>query len=109
MHHRIEFLTLCQLFVCKTVDFISWIWYDIIVNKIKKINDKVKQVKVKVNFLDMNNVIGHKKENIKKIKDTYNVDVIVEADNSSKEGKSELIILQTYDEYLEQIRENIEL
>ena len=85
------------------------IWYDIIVNKIKKINDKVKQVKVKVNFLDMNNVIGHKKENIKKIKDTYNVDVIVEADNSIKEGKSELIILQTYDEYLEQIREKIEL
>lgn len=85
------------------------IWYDIIVNKIKKINDKVKEVKVKVNFADMNNVIGHKKENIKKIKETYNVDVIVEADNNIKEGKSELIIMQTYDEYIEQVREKIEI
>lgn len=85
------------------------IWYDSIVNKIKKINDKVKEVKVKVNFADMNNVIGHKKDNIKKIKEIYNVDVIVEADNSIKEGKSELIIMQTYDEYMEQVREKIEI
>ena len=85
------------------------IWYDIIVNKIKKINDKVKEVKVRVNFADMNNVIGHKKDNIKKIKDTYNVDVMVEADNSIKEGNSELVIIQTYDEYLERVREKIEI
>ena len=85
------------------------VWYDSIVDKIKKINDKVKEVKVKVNFADMNNVIGHKKSNIKKIKDTYDVDVIVEADNSIKEGRSELIIIQTYDEYMEQVREKIEI
>ena len=80
------------------------IWYDSIVDKIKKINMKVKEVKIKVNFADMNNVIGHKRANIKKIKDTYDVDVIVEADKTIKEGKSELIILQTYDEYMEQVR-----
>ncbi len=85
------------------------IWYDSIVDKIKKINMKVKEVKVKVNFADMNNVIGHKRENIKKIKNTYDVDVVVEADNTIKEGKSELIIIQTYDEYMEQVREKIDL
>ena len=85
------------------------IWYDSIVDKIKKINMKVKEVKVKVNFVDMNNVIGHKKSNIKKIKDTYDVDIVVEADNNIKEGKSELIIVQTYDEYMEQVREKIEI
>ena len=84
------------------------IWFDSIVDKIKKINDKVKEVKVKVNFVDMNNVIGHKRSNIKKIKDTYDVDVLVEADSKIKPGKSELIILQTYDEYMEQVREKIE-
>lgn len=83
------------------------VWYDSIVDKIKKINVKVKEVKIKVNFADMNNVIGHKKSNIKKIKDTYDVDVVVEADNNIKEGKSELIIVQTYDEYMEQVREKI--
>lgn len=85
------------------------IWYDSIVDKIKKINTKVKEVKVKVNFADMNNVIGHKKANIKNIKDTYDVDVIVEADNNIKIGKSQLIIVQTYDEYMEQVREKIEI
>lgn len=85
------------------------IWYDSMVDKIKKINMKVKEVKVKVNFADMNNVIGHKRENIKKIKEIYDVDVIVEADNHIKPGKSELVIVQTYDEYMEQVREKIEL
>ena len=85
------------------------IWYDSIVDKIKKVNDKVKEVKVKVNFADLNNVIGHKKSNIKKIKETYNVDVIVETDKNIKEGKSELIIIQTYDDYTEQVREKIEI
>ena len=85
------------------------IWYDIIVSKIKKINDKVKEVKVKVNFADLNNVIGHKKSNITQIKDIYDVDVIAEADNKIKKGKLELIILQTYDEYKEQVREKIEI
>lgn len=85
------------------------VWYDSITDKIKKINVKVKEVKIKVNFADMNNVIGHKKENIKKIKDIYDVDVMVEADNNIKQGKSELEIVQTYDEYLEQVREKIEL
>ena len=85
------------------------VWYDSISDKIKKINVKVKEVKIKVNFADMNNVIGHKKENIKKIKEIYDVDMIVEADNSIKQGRSELEIVQTYDEYMEQVREKIKL
>ena len=84
------------------------VWYDSIVDKIKRINDKVKEVKVKVNFADINNVIGHKRSNIKKIKETYDVDVLVEVDNAIKVGKSQLIIVQTYDEYMEQVREKIE-
>lgn len=85
------------------------IWYDSIVDKIKKINDKVKEVKLKVNFADINNAVGHKRANIKKLKETYDVDVIVEADSKIKKGKSELIIIQTYDEYKEQVREKIKI
>ena len=85
------------------------IWYDSIVEKIKKINVKVKEVKIKVNFANMNNVVGHKRSNITKIKEIYDVDVIVEADNNIKTGKSELIIMQTYDEYMEQVREKIDM
>lgn len=85
------------------------IWYDSIVDKIKKINVKVKEVKIKVNFANLNNVIGHKKSNIHKIKDFYDVDLIVEADNSIKIGDSKLEIIQTYDEYMEEVREKIKI
>ena len=51
-------------------------WYDAVVEKIKKLNVKVKEVEVTVNPIDANNVIGHKRENIKKLKDTYDVDLI---------------------------------
>lgn len=85
------------------------IWYDSIVDKIKKINVKVKEVKVKVNFANLNNVIGHKKSNVKKIKEFYDVDLIVEVDNSIKIGDSNLEIMQTYDEYMEQVREKIKI
>jgi len=44
----------------------SSLWYDAVVNKIKKLNVKVKEVLVEVNSIDVNNVIGHKKENVKK-------------------------------------------
>ena len=85
------------------------IWYESIVDKIKKINDKVKEVKIKVNFANINNVVGHKKSNIKKLKETYDVDVVVEADKNIKPGKSELVIIQTYDEYMEQVRDKIKI
>ena len=85
------------------------IWYDSISDKIKKINMKVKEVKIKVNFIDMNNAIGHKKSNIKRLKEMYDVDVVVEADNNIKPGNSELVIVQTYDEYMEQVRQKIEI
>lgn len=84
-------------------------WYDSISDKIKKINMKVKEVKIKVNFVDMNNAIGHKKSNIKRLKEMYDVDIVVEADNNIKPGNSELVIVQTYDEYMEQVRQKIEI
>ena len=46
----------------------SAMWYDAIVGKIKKLNVKVKEVEVTVNPIDANHVIGHKKENISKLK-----------------------------------------
>ena len=47
----------------------SAMWYDAIVGKIKKLNVKVKEVEVTVNPVDANNVIGHKKENVKNLKE----------------------------------------
>ena len=72
------------------------VWYDNIVEKIKKYNVKVKEVEIKVNPKDINNVIGHKKQNIEKLKELYNVDVTLTKDENKTEGKFDMKILQTY-------------
>ena len=80
----------------------SAMWYDAIVGKIKKLNVKVKEVEVTVNPIDANNVIGHKKENISKLKDTYDVDLILKQDENIKQGKSNIEITKTYNDFLEE-------
>ena len=76
-------------------------WYDAIVEKIKKLNVKVKEVEVTVNPIDANNVIGHKKENVIKLKDTYDVDLILKQDEEIKQGKSKIEITKTYQDFLD--------
>lgn len=79
-------------------------WYDAIVSKIKKCNTKVKVVEIKANPEDINNIIGHKKENIEKLKDLYDVDVIIKPDETIKNGKFEMKVEKTYDDILEETR-----
>lgn len=71
-------------------------WYDSIAEKIKSINAKVKEVQIIVNPNDTNNVIGHKKENIKKLKEFYDVEVLIKANPEIKPGKFEVNVLETY-------------
>ena len=72
-------------------------WYDAIVNEIKKINTKVMAVKIIANPENVNLVIGHKKENILKLKEIYEVDVTVESSEEIKPGKFNLEILKSYE------------
>ena len=76
--------------------------YDAIVSKIKKLNTKVKEVEITVNPIDVNSVIGHKKENVKKLKDTYDVDLVVKQDKKIKQGKSKVEIIKLYKDFLEE-------
>ena len=79
----------------------SGLWYDAIVEKIKKLNVKVKEVEVTVNPIDANNVIGHKRENIKKLQELYEVDLKVKQDKNVKKGKSKIEITKTYNDFLD--------
>lgn len=74
----------------------SSLWYDSIVAKIKKINTKVKKVQIEANSENINHIIGHKKENIEKLKNTYEVEVLVEANDQIKPGNFEVHILEEY-------------
>ena len=76
------------------------IWYDAILEKIKKFNVKVKEVQINVNPESVNSVIGHKKENVNKFKDIYDVKIKVNQDKTIKPGKFEIEILKTYTDFL---------
>lgn len=78
------------------------LWYDNILKKIKAFNVKVKEVAIRVNAKNENNVIGHKKENITKLKELYDVTVKVIQDETIKPGKFEVEILKTYTDFLEE-------
>lgn len=80
----------------------SSMWYDSIVSKIKKLNVKVKKAQITVNPIDSNNVIGHKKENILKLKETYDVDLIIKQNEDIKQGKSKIEVIKTYEDFLEE-------
>ena len=75
-------------------------WYDSILEKIKKFNVKVKEIEIEINPDDINNVIGHKKENIDKLKELYDVDVKIKQNQYMRPGKFEMKILKTYTDFL---------
>lgn len=70
------------------------IWYDKIVDEIKKINSKVIKVEIEANSADINNIVGHKKENINKLKDTYALITIVKKNDEIKKGKFKINVLE---------------
>ena len=78
------------------------IWYDSIVEKIKKFNVKVKEIEIKINPANVNNVVGHKKENIKKLKELYDLDVKINQVKTIRPGKFEINVLKTYKDFLDE-------
>ncbi len=82
----------------------SSMWYDEIVARIKQYNVKVMQVTIQANPENINNIIGHKKENILKLKEIYDVDVIIKPDETIKKGKFEIAIEKTYEDILEEVK-----
>ena len=75
------------------------IWYDKIFNEIKKINTKVIEVQIEVNPADVSNVVGHKRGNVEKLKETYDLELKVKQNNEMKPGKFNLTILKTYKDF----------
>ena len=79
----------------------SGIWFDTIVDKIKQYNVKVKEVEIAVNSQDFKNAIGFENENIKKLKEYYNVDSKVITNNEIKPGKIEINVKKKFTDFLE--------
>lgn len=75
------------------------IYYDTILQKIKNFNMNVKEVQIRVNPQDVNNVVGYKRENITKIKDVYDVNVSIKQDIKCPPGKIEVTALENYKDF----------
>ncbi len=71
----------------------SALWYDVISTNIKKINMKIKDVQIDANPYDVNNIVGHKRCNITKIKEMYNTNLIVKANNNIRRGNFKITSL----------------
>ncbi len=63
------------------------IWYDSIVDRIKKCNVKVKKVKIEVNPKELQNIYGHENENSKKLEEFYDVEIKAEGNPDIKPRK----------------------
>lgn len=77
----------------------SSIYYDTILEKIKKINTRAKEVEVTVNPQDANNVIGYKKQNIQKLKELYDVDVVIKQDIKKSPEKIDVRVSKKFKEF----------
>ena len=77
------------------------IWYDKILAAIKKVNTKVAEIEIEAHPENINNIIGHKKENIQKLKELYEVDVKVKQNFNIKAGSFNLNIIKTYKDFLD--------
>lgn len=76
------------------------IWYDKIVDRVKKFNVKVMKIQIEANPSDISNIVGHKRENIEKLKTFYDLDVKIKENKNLKNGKFEIHILKTYQDLL---------
>lgn len=79
----------------------SSMWYDSMLEHIKQFNTKVKVVEIRANPININNIIGHKKENINKLNEIYDVEVNVTSDESIRPGNFKIDILKTYEECID--------
>ena len=71
----------------------SSLWYDVISNKIKKINMKIKDVQIDANPYDINNIVGHKRANVIKIDEIYDTNLIIKANSKIKRGNFKITSL----------------
>ena len=80
----------------------SEIWYEKIIEQIKSYNVKVKEVEIEVNAEDKEDVIGINNKNLEQLKDIYDVNLNVIANNKVKRFNYKMKILKTYTDFLEE-------
>ena len=79
----------------------SSIYYDTIVERIKNFDTKVKEVEILVHPQNVNNVVGFKRENILKLKEMYDVDVVIKQDIKYSTNKIDVLISKRFQDFID--------
>ena len=82
-------------------------YYDLLKEKIKKMNTKAKEIEITVNPQIADAVIGYKRENIEKIKQTYHLDVQIKQDFKYKLNKMDVKVTKTYKDFADDDETNV--
>lgn len=77
----------------------SSIYYDTIVEKIKKYEVKVKEVEIITHPQNVNNIVGYKRENVRKLKDMYDVDMVILQDIKASPDKIDVFVSKKYTDF----------
>ena len=67
--------------------------------KVKNVNTKAKEVEITVNPQDVNNVVGYKRENINKLKEFYDLDVVIKQDIKQSPNKIDVRISKKHKDF----------
>ena len=85
----------------------SAIYYDTILDRIKKANVKAKEIEIVVNPQNINNVVGYKRQNIEKLENLYDINVVIKQDIKQVVDKIDVRVSKEYKDFVDE-NENIE-
>ena len=80
----------------------SSIYYDKIVDRIKKVNAKVKEIQVTANSGTINNIVGYKHQNIERLKEFYDVNLSVVIDSNYEDGKMDMKVTREFKDFIDE-------
>lgn len=88
----------------------SSMYYDILLEKMKKISTKAKEIEIIVNPQDVNDVVGYKRENLNKLEELYEVNIVVKQDIKQKENIIDVVMSKKHKDFMdddENIKEKV--
>ncbi len=74
-------------------------YYDLLNEKIKKINAKAKEIEITVNPQIVDSIVGYKKQNLQKIKENYNLDIQLKLNPKYSKKKIDIKTVKIYKEF----------
>lgn len=77
----------------------SSIWYDKILKEVSKFDVKIEKAKLYIHPKETNDVVGYKRNNIKRFKERYGIDFVLEYDMKLKKHEFRIEVEKIFDDF----------